>query len=764
MPKTFLKVALILLLLIYIIFSYTFDWGADLISPFYNIAVFSVMIYATRNKAKFKSNFHIIAYGVLSWALLDMAWFFLAHFTSYDPSESLWIEFIYITPNVLLLISAIIYFIKNMKSWNVFQLVVDAMTVLVIVMGISSALIFTYYPDSNLTGFEIFNITAYAVTDVFTLTILLVMLASTRIQNISKSIQYVTVGYMLYLLSDYIYVIDYIRNSYIPNSISDILFLASFLHFAFATIETQNDTIGPLETIPSNFGKSKVVYYVVLFALILYALQMISWLYIVIFLGVLFLYIVFNKFAQNFISSEILLKHEKEMKNRLEKLVEERTQDLRLSRDALKRQTITDSLTGLYNRDYFYQISEEKILNHQEFSMIYGDLNRFKIINDLYGHQMGDEVLKIIAKRLGSTMEIHYDLFRVGGDEFVILTSDIKKESLEKLVRSFVDIICQPIDIGQYRFNLDVSIGIASYPKDGKVISDLVKSADIAMYHAKGSNSSDKHVMFSEHMLERLNRRSKVELLLRNVNMDEEFKLFYQPQFNTSTQKLMGMEALLRWIHPEEGFISPGEFIPIAEEIGVITELSYWVFKKAMTQIKSWNDQYHQNWSMAMNMSAVTVNNIHFFNTIRKMIHEIGVDPSHLEFEITEHSAMSTSSIMEEVFAHLTNLGVRIAIDDFGTGYSSLSYLKRFEVDRLKIAKELIDNITSDSDDLHIIKAITMMANGMGLETIGEGVETKEQFEMLRELKCDIIQGYYFGKPMNQEDFENNFLCEPKNL
>lgn len=760
MSKEISKSIIISLLILYIIFSYTFEWGADFVSPLYNIFIFYVMITSIKDKQRFKSNYSFIAYAILLWGLLDIAWFVLAQFTSIDPNESDLIDLIYIIPNILLMISALSYFIKNMKKWNIFQLVVDAMTVLVIVLGMSSGLIFTLFPESQLTFTESFIITAYTITDVVTLTVLLVMLASSRISHISSAIRYVTVGYLLYLASDFIYIIDDLKGSYIPNSISDILFLGSFLHFAFSTLKTEKNSLGPLEEQPDNFGKSNIVYYVVLFAFILAVLDQIEWIYILIFFVVLVLYLIFNKFAQNFISSEILLKHEKEIKNKLEELVEARTKELRKSRDELRRKTITDSLTGLFNRDYFYQIADEKIFEKKPFSIIYGDLNRFKIINDLHGHQMGDDVLTVISKRLSQNIPIQNDLFRVGGDEFVIIVNSEDLDVINETVSSFIEFVTQPIEIHDYRFNLDISIGISRYPRDGKEISALVKHADIAMYHAKSLEA--KHVVFSRHMLDKIERRNKIELLLKSAVMKDEFQLYYQAQIDTKTQKILGMEALIRWFHPTEGFISPGEFIPIAEEVGLITDISYWVFEEAMKQIKTWNHKYNQNLSMAMNMSAVTINNIHFFDNVRDLIQNIGVNPEHLEFEITEHSAMSSSTIMEEVFAHLSGLGVKVAIDDFGTGYSSLSYLKRFDVDRLKIAKELIDNIAIDPDDHHIVKAITMMANGMGLKTVGEGVETQEQFDILNQLNCDVIQGYFFSTPMNSKDFEASFLTEDK--
>jgi EAL domain-containing protein (putative c-di-GMP-specific phosphodiesterase class I) len=335
-----------------------------------------------------------------------------------------------------------------------------------------------------------------------------------------------------------------------------------------------------------------------------------------------------------------------------------------------------------------------------------------------------------------------------------------EETTIKSFCDDFIELIEEPIKVDDYQFKVTTSIGIARYPYDGNQISDLIKHADIAMYHAKSLGGSQKHMHFSKQMIEKIKRRNKIELLLKNAKFDQEFELYYQPQVDTITGQLTGMEALLRWHHPDEGFISPGEFIPISEEIGLISDISQWVFKTAMSQMKLWYDRYDQELMMGLNLSPLIINNIRFFERLRALVDLTGVNPNHIEFEITEHSAMSTATIMEEVFSSLSDIGFHISIDDFGTGYSSLSYLKRFSIDRIKIARELIENLPADSDDLHIVKAIVMMAEGMGLKTIGEGVETKDQLDILRTIGCDCIQGYYFGTPMPAEAFERKYFNE----
>jgi diguanylate cyclase (GGDEF)-like protein len=468
-------------------------------------------------------------------------------------------------------------------------------------------------------------------------------------------------------------------------------------------------------------------------------------------------------YVQKSLVSDILYTRERQYKKELEKLVAEKTQDLRESRDALKYKTISDALTGLYNREYFYESINNKIDSYGHFSIFYLDLDRFKVINDLHGHNMGDMVLKKVAKRLANNLSISTDIFRIGGDEFSVIIDETDSSYINFMAKEITDLINETVLIDDYAFSIGVSLGISRYPRDGETANELMKHADIAMYHAKHYHP-EQHVIFSSHMVEGLERRNKIELLLETADFDESFDLYYQPQFDTASGKLHGMEALIRWYHPQEGFISPGEFIPIAEEVSLIKPISDWVLEKAMRQIKQWNNTYSAEWVMGINISPISLNSVSFMPNLNALIKSIEIEPKFIDFEITEHSAMNTAPIVQEIFTTLSELGIQISIDDFGTGYSSLSYIKRFDVDTLKIAKELIDNITEDQDDHLIVKAIVMMADGLGLKTIAEGVETKEQLDLLKELGCNRIQGYYYGRPVDGKTFEETYLKEELTL
>jgi len=755
------KVSLILLLITYIIVAQFNEFIADILSPLYFLGVGLLVLQLSKKMGVYKKFYIILGLAPVIWGFIDFLWFILSHFSIYDPGEMSLFTLLYFLPNMCFFLAAFFYFLKNVSHWNRNQLILDILVVSILILGVASAL---YFENINLSSFDFISIVAliaYVITDVLSILILLVMTASSRIGKLSTSIKYVGLGFLVYFLADLIFIDVEINGIYEANTITDILFMVSFLFIAMAAaLRVRNPEPDVYHnTEPQNLGKSYVTWYLLVPIGVLFILGRLKIAYMASFFFVILMYQLMSYYVQKSLVSDILYDRERQYKKELEKLVAEKTQDLRESRDALKYKTISDALTGLYNREYFYESINNKIDGSEHFSIFYLDLDRFKVINDLHGHNMGDMVLKKVAKRLANNLSISTDIFRIGGDEFSVIIDETDSSYINFMAKEITDLINKTVLIDDYAFSIGVSLGISRYPRDGETANELMKHADIAMYHAKHYHP-EQHVIFSSHMVEGLERRSKIELLLETADFDESFDLYYQPQFDTASGKLHGMEALIRWYHSEEGFISPGEFIPIAEEIGLIRPISDWVLKKAMKQIKEWNSTYKAEWVMGINISPISLNSVSFMPNLNTLIKSLDIKPHFIDFEITEHSAMNTAPIVQEIFTTLSELGIQISIDDFGTGYSSLSYIKRFDVDTLKIAKELIDNITEDQDDHLIVKAIVMMANGLGLKTIAEGVETKEQLNLLKELGCNRIQGYYYGRPVDSKTFEGTYLKE----
>lgn len=416
-----------------------------------------------------------------------------------------------------------------------------------------------------------------------------------------------------------------------------------------------------------------------------------------------------------------------------------------------------DPLTGLPNRAYLdehikYTLSLAK-RNDGTLAVMFLDLDHFKDINDTLGHNIGDKLLIESAKRLQSTMREEDTVARLGGDEFIILLPNLKMKGASRVAQKLLGIMKQPLQIESHDLSLTASIGIAIYPNDGNDFEALYKNADTAMYRAK-QDGRNGYSFFTEEMQRHSIRNLELNNALRHALEKEQFELYYQPQISSFNGKIVGVEALLRWRHPKLGFVSPAEFIPIAEENGLILPIGEWVLKTAIKQAKEWINQDAEPIIMAVNLSAVQFKHLTLPDTVSTILEEIGLPPEYLELELTEGVAMNDPLKAIGIMNELHNRGVRMSIDDFGTGYSSLSYLKKFKVYKLKIDQSFVRDINIDDEDKAIVSAVIVMAKQLGLRTIAEGVETIGQLEYLKEQGCDEIQGYFYSKPLPAKEFE----------
>lgn len=426
----------------------------------------------------------------------------------------------------------------------------------------------------------------------------------------------------------------------------------------------------------------------------------------------------------------------------------------------MKHHAHHDELTGLPNRRYFQKyvngILESPTTSHS-LSIFLLDLDRFKLINDTLGHVKGDTLLIEIARRLNMYIQEKGKLFRMGGDEFTIaVTNFTTVEDLKEIADDIIEIVRKPFVIQNLEFHISTSIGIAIYPNDGSDINTLFSHADSAMYLAKdrGKNgycfyNSD----MSEESFQKLTLESELELAIKNNDL----VLHYQPQIDLQTNQIVGVEALLRWNHPELGLIPPANFIPLAEEMGLMVNLGEWVLNHACRQMKTWHDQGLTSLKVSINLSPQEFLKQQLVDKVKQVLLETGLTPQCLELEITESMTMDvirSTSVLEE----LSTIGIQIAIDDFGTGYSSLNYLKNFQIHRLKIDRSFIRDMMSGNKGEKIVGTIISIAHALNLKVIAEGVETEEQLHFLNNLHCDEIQGYYFSKPLSAKDFEKQYV------
>ena len=429
-----------------------------------------------------------------------------------------------------------------------------------------------------------------------------------------------------------------------------------------------------------------------------------------------------------------------------------------------------DELTALPNRQLFGQSLERTIENakrdNEKFAVLFVDLDRFKRINDTLGHSVGDELLKDVARRLenctratdsvsqfGTDEDGGIQLARLGGDEFVIKLYGIESEDTVSTVASrIISVLTPPFSCEGHQFVVTPSIGIAMYPADGINAEQLLMNADSAMYRAKFAGRNN-YKFYSETMRTKSLHRLDLENEIRKALENEQFKLHYQPKADANTWSLVGAEALLRWDHPERGAIGPDDFIPVAEETGLIVPIGQWVLREACKQVKVWSEYPFGDIPVSVNISSHQFQSDSLIDDVLGAALSAGIDPQSLELEITESVLLQDTDNTLVALNRFKRAGITLSVDDFGTGYSSLSYLKRFPIDTLKIDRSFVKDLHTDQDDAAICAAILAMAQQLGLNVVAEGVETKEQLQFLRDHDCNQIQGYLCSKPLSADQF-----------
>lgn len=426
--------------------------------------------------------------------------------------------------------------------------------------------------------------------------------------------------------------------------------------------------------------------------------------------------------------------------------------------ERIERLAHFDQLTGLPNRtllnDHFKFAISLAQRSGESLAVMFIDLDHFKDINDTLGHSIGDQILMEVAKRLKVALCEGDTLSHPGGDEYIVILPNSDADGAALVASKLIEAVAQPCHIEQHELIVTPSIGIAIYPYDGTDMETLSKNADSAMYRAKREGRNDFR-FYSPEMQILSARNLQLANALRHALARNELQLHYQPQVSIQDGKIVGAEALLRWQHPQLGMISPGEFIPIAEDNGQIIPIGEWVLRMATRQLKDWMDGGMPPMMMAVNLSAVQFRQYDFPELVVRILDEVKLPHHYLELELTEAVAMNNPSAAIEVMNKLHERGIRMSIDDFGTGYSSLSYLKKFKAYKLKIDQSFVRDITDDPEDRAIVTAIINMASSLGLQTIAEGVETASQLAFLHLQGCNEVQGYYFSKPLTAEQFED---------
>jgi diguanylate cyclase (GGDEF)-like protein len=443
---------------------------------------------------------------------------------------------------------------------------------------------------------------------------------------------------------------------------------------------------------------------------------------------------------------------------RLEEVITTRTRGLEAANQQLRHLATHDALTGLPNRvlldDRLQQAIAHAERDGRSFAVLVCDLDRFKLINDSLGHRAGDELLQEVARRLNAVVRSTDTVARFGGDEFVLIgTSVSDPEDAAGLAARVMDALQAPVRIAAIDIHASPSIGIAMYPDDGESIQALLAHADAAMYSAK-QNGRGNFRRYAAGMHAGTEDRVQLESDLHNALASNQFELYYQPKVDTHTGAVRSAEALIRWVHPTRGVVSPADFIPLAEECGLIGPIGAWVIREACRQARAWQLDGVPALRVSVNLSASQFRDSDLVDSIRRALDDAGLEARYLEVELTESAVMSDPEQSIAILEDLSAMGVLVSVDDFGTGYSSMSYLRRFPIDKLKIDRVFINEIVTRPEDASIVRAIVSLAHSLRLKVVAEGVETPAQLEFLKMAGCDEYQGYHFSRPIPAADFE----------
>lgn len=463
-----------------------------------------------------------------------------------------------------------------------------------------------------------------------------------------------------------------------------------------------------------------------------------------------------EKLKQSIQEKDEVLVEIKDLNRNLENRVEQRTAELIEVNKELEHLALHDTLTGLPNRTVIQDSLKHNIhfsrIKNEEFCVFMMDLDRFKEVNDTLGHDFGDSLLIAVSERLSNSLRNTDVIGRLGGDEFAIILPRTPMEGAIQVADELTKNIEPVFIIKDHPLSISVSIGIAGYPQHGENATALMKAADVAMYHSK--NTRIGHCVYHDSLDIRSPDQLNIMGELRDAINNEDLCLYYQPKVDTQSQNIIGVEALVRWNHHTRGLVFPDDFIPLAEQTGLIKPLTSLVLKMAIQQLSIWNKQ-DINISMAVNLSMHDVQNEKFPELLSSIMEKNQVNENQLMLEITESTIMSNPVSVMSVLEKIASMGVQLSIDDFGTGYSSLSNLKKMPVNELKIDRSFVMDMVQDKDDRAIVESTIQLAHSMGLKVVAEGVETNEISKQLVELKCDIIQGYYISKPIPVDDITN---------
>ncbi len=746
---------------------------AEIAAPVFDLLAAALVfqaVFSSKNKT-FRISFLLSGIAILMWGIADILWLVFDILLHIDPESSRLIALFYSGTNIFMLAAVLYYTISSLRKWDSVQLILDGVTFSIAILWLLWSVL--YHKDivhlEQLLDYSVINSMTIAM-DVFLIIVIGIWYLSLRKGSLPSFQWIIIVSLTLFSFADLFYYHLHAHGFYVPDSYLDICYLTSLFGIAFAVklyyIQYPQTFANASQS--TNIGQRHRSLILIFFPLMIATLETISVTDIVLYIVLIMFHEYASSYIQNAINNRLLLGQEQLVNQELEQLVSRQTQSLQSTNEELQKRNNElqyindhDSLTGLYNRRYFFTQLETMIRESSDddhIALFLWNIDRLKSINDTYGYATGDQILAWHAGQVAALFPGKGVLARLDGDEFAYaVKGDFLPDDLLPFAGRIIDTCATPFSVGEYVFNIMVSAGVSLFPHCAKDAITLVKNTDIAMNHAK-NNPSFHHIARYLDIDEAVKRKYLIADQLKTARYDRVFSLNFQPQFRIADRKLVGMEALLRWQCADLGCVSPAEFIPVAEEENLIIPIGNWVIEHAVHQIADWNQLYGTDLRIGINISPKQLNQASTLELLRDTMIRYRVKHRWIDIEITENVALDNEDSAETIKRYFHNNDISVSIDDFGTGYSSLGYLKILSFDRLKIAKPLIDKITFDESSRKIVTSIILLAKSLGLQTISEGVETKEQYDLLLELGCDQLQGFYLGMPMTAADFEATFF------
>ncbi|MDF2485112.1 MAG: diguanylate cyclase [Herbinix sp.] len=702
----------------------------------------------------------ILAASILVWGMSDILWAVTEMGFHSDPEESFLVTFGYFLTNIFLVISLSMYGISEFRKWNIMQVALDTVVNVFFVIE----LIWIFFLDRrmmNLIELQTDYISLVSIiSDIIMLIWIVIWFMSFRNGKLPRFIKFMAAGVLLYAITDLIYYYQYFYSEYDPNTLIDSVYVLSFLLIAIAGILRSSTAIGGVTTKNFNIGNKRKGYYLLIMPALVLIFKGFVALELLHFIFVILMYHLISNYIQINIIKNAQLEKEMELNSILELKVRERTEELLQKNIILEDMVNHDLVTGLKNRRYLlaYLDNEIKLLKDKEtMILLYIDLNRFKMISTMFGHYIGECILLGMGERLSQLEHEVPDslLASYGEDMFVyVARGNYDYSQGQALAKRVIELGSDIYKLVDYQLRITVNIGISIYPYDAASKEELIKHADIAMSHARtfGFNTIKEYDL---QLSEVFHRRNSIEIMMKKVDFAHEFMLYYQPQLRTNDRRVIGFEALIRWKTANGELIPPGEFIPIAEETGYIVPIGAWVMKTALKQLSEWNKIGKSKIKIGINVSLRQFDTHVFMENLFEEIKHLELQPEYIDLEIIESIQLQSNPEMIQILEEIRSHGITVSIDDFGTGFSSLSYLKNLPVDRIKLARELVQSVHMDEFDYQLIKSIIEISRAKGIKVIAEGVETEEQWAALKELQCDEVQGYLFGKAMLPVELES---------